>query len=277
MTMNQNPERPIRVVMFGGPYLESSALRFAVMLAEHPDIELLAGLCQGKGAGMRHRLANLWHRRGALALPVLMLEAGGALLRLARQPRDAISLRRRASRALARFVTVPDVHAPEVLQRVRELEPDLGLIYGAPVLKPALFEIPALGTLGIHHGKVPEYRGKKTTFWAMYYGERTAGVTIQRVSAGIDTGDVVQAGEVEIGSKSYARVEREIEELGLALYLRAVLDMKEGRATFRPQHQPTPKVRSYRQPSARDIGRFWLRRLLGQPPSGQAPVRSRSG
>ena len=200
-----------------------------------------------------------------------MVEGGRALLRFARHPRAAISLRRRASRTLRKFVTVPDVHAPAVLQRVRALEPDLGLIYGAPILKPSLFGVPALGTLGIHHGKVPEYRGKKTTFWAMYHGERSAGVTIQRVSAGIDTGDVVEAGEVEIGCKSYGRVERELEDLGLALYLKAVLEMRQGRATFRPQGSAAEKGRSYRQPSARDIARFWLRRLLGQRPGARLP------
>jgi len=257
-------DRPIRVVLFCGPYLEPGAVRFAVMVNEHPDVDLVAGLCQGEGEGVRHRLANLWRRRGLLALPVLMLELASSLLRIARNPRGAISFRRRAARALARFSTVPDIHAPEVLQRVRDLVPDLGLVYGAPILKPVLFEIPALGTLGIHHGKVPEYRGKKTTFWAMYHGERTAGVTIQRLSAGIDTGDVVRAGEVEIGRKSYGKLEREIEDLGLDLYLQAVLELRQGVATFRPQDPAAARGRNYRQPSAADLVRFWTRRLLGQ-------------
>ena len=73
------------------------------------------------------------------------------------------------------------------------------IFYGGPILKPALFEIPTLGTLGIHHGKLPAYRGKKTTFWAMFNDEPSAGVTIQSVNAGLDTGRGVRAGEGRVG------------------------------------------------------------------------------
>ena len=75
-------------------------------------------------------------------------------------------------------------------------------VCGAPILKPELFEIPAFGTLGIHHGRLPEYRGKKTTFWAIYNGDSTAGVTIQRINAGLDTGEIVCTGEVPTAGKT---------------------------------------------------------------------------
>ena len=264
-------ERPIRVVFFGGPYLQPSAVRFAAMLDEHPEIDLVLGLCQGEGAGTKHRLRNLWRRRGLAAVPVLALEITAALWRLARHPRDAFGLRRRAAATLRKFATVPDLHAPQVLERVRAAAPDLGVIYGAPILKLELFGIPALGTLGVHHGRAPRYRGKKTTFWEMYNGERTAGVTIQRVNAGIDTGDTVRTGEVEIGRKSYSRVWREVEDLGCELYLAAVLDLKRGQATFVRQDPDVPHGPLYRQPSPRDILRFWLHRWTGRSPRVAAP------
>jgi folate-dependent phosphoribosylglycinamide formyltransferase PurN len=269
--MNGALDRPIRVVFFGGPYLQPSAVRFAAMLDEHPEIDLVLGLCQGEGAGMKHRLRNLWRRRGLAAVPVLALETIGELWQFARHPRAACALRRRATGALRKFATVPDLHAPQVLQRVRAAAPDLGVIYGAPILKPGLFDIPALGTLGVHHGRAPQYRGKKTTFWEMYNGERTAGVTIQRVNPGIDTGDTVRAGEVEIGRKSYSRVWREVEDLGCELYLAAVLDLQRGQATFVPQDPGAPRGPLYKQPSPRDILRFWLRRWTGRPAHVASP------
>ena len=113
-----------------------------------------------------------------------------------RAPRATLAARRDARPALARFETVRDVHAPAVIERLRALAPDLGVIYGGPLLKPELFEIPRLGTLGIHHGRAPKYRGKKTTFWEVFNGEPTAGVTIQRLNRGIDTGDIVRIVEV---------------------------------------------------------------------------------
>jgi folate-dependent phosphoribosylglycinamide formyltransferase PurN len=261
---NEALDRPIRIVYFAGPYLEPSAVRFVTMLDEHPDIELVLGLCQGEGSGFRHRLRNLWRRRGLMALPVAALELAGVIGRFVRRPRQTLDLHRRSARAVSRFMTVTDLHEPEVLERVREAAPDLGVIYGAPVLRPALFDIPRFGTLGIHHGCAPQYRGRKTTFWEMYNGERTAGITIQRVNAGIDTGEIVRRGAVDIGRKGYRRVWGEVEDLGRRLYIEAILDVRSGSARFMPQDTTAPRGPLYRQPGARDILRFWSRRLTGR-------------
>jgi hypothetical protein len=263
-------DRPIRIVYFAGPYLEPSAVRFVTMLDEHPDVEFVLGLCQGAGAGLGHRVRNLWRRRGLVAIPVLGLEFIAGAWQFLRHPRETLELRRRSARALSRFVTVPDVHAPEVLERVRAATPDLGVIYGAPILKPELFGIPSFGTLGIHHGNAPKYRGKKTTFWEMYNGERTAGITIQRVNPGIDTGEIVRRGAVEIGRKGYGRVWREVEDVGRRVYLQAILDVRRGTAQFVPQDAAAPRTLLYRQPGPRDILRFWSSRLMHRPAPGAA-------
>jgi methionyl-tRNA formyltransferase len=252
-------ERPIRVVLFGGRHLEPCALRFSVLLARHPDIELAAVFCEAEGSGWRFRLADLWQRRGVLAPAVLARELAPAAARWLIAPRATRAFRRQARALAGRIATVPDLHAPEVLERVRALEPDLGLIYGAPLLRPELFGIPTHGTLGIHHGRVPAYRGKKTTFWEIYNGEPVAGVTIQRVEAGIDTGQVVRSGEVPIGAKGYGQVERETQALGLELFIEAVLDVRRGSARYTPQPPAPAGTRHYRQPSPGDFLRLWLR------------------
>jgi hypothetical protein len=252
--------RPIRVVYFAGPYLEPAAMRFVAMLEAHPEVDLVLGLCQGEGAGYGHRLRNLWRRRGLLAMPVLAIDLLEALSEFIRAPRESLARRRLAGPALARFETVPDVHAPQVLERLQSLAPDLGVIYGGPILKPELFEIPALGTLGIHHGRVPKYRGKKTTFWEVYNGERVAGITIQRLGRGLDTGDIVRTAEVEIGRKGYNRVWREAQQHGCEAFLAAVLDVKRGQATFTPQEPSAPQGPLYKQPTPREILMLWWRR-----------------
>jgi methionyl-tRNA formyltransferase len=170
-----------------------------------------------------------------------------------------MALWRSRARIAERIHAVPDLHAEPVLDRVRALDADLGLIYGSPILKPRLFQIPRLGTLGIHHGKMPQYRGKKTTFWAMYNGEETAGVTIQLVNAGIDTGQIIQRGEVRIGRKSIAEVRHELEELGFTLYVQAILDLKRGVARLVPESGPKGKL--YKDPRLGDFVRFWWRQL----------------
>ena len=249
----------VRVFLFGGPYMEHGAKRFLVLLAEHPEMELVGGFSETPGRGWHHRLGNLWGRRGLLALPVLLQEGFGWLRRFLHSPVDVVRFERRLKRAMRKVQTVPDIHAPEVLAQVRLLAPDIGAIYGAPVLKPDLFEIPRLGTLGIHHGRVPDYRGKKTTFWEIFNGERVAGVTIQRVNKGIDTGEIVRRGEVEIRNRGYSAVQRDVEALGLSLFEEAILDLYHGRATFTLQGPRPAGTRLYQQPGPMDLLRLWFR------------------
>jgi folate-dependent phosphoribosylglycinamide formyltransferase PurN len=254
-------DRRIRIVLFGGAYLDPPALRFALTLEAHPAIELVGVLCQAPAAGWRFRFRERWKRRGPLALGVLLREALVAAGRLLSAPRASLARRAQARRLAARMRNVPELHAPEVLELVRSWRPDLGAVYGAPILRPALFEIPPLGSFGIHHGRVPDYRGRKTTFWEIYNGERVAGVTIQRIDAGIDTGDVVKSGEVPIGSKGYGKVERETQDLGIRLFVEAILEAHAGRT--RPSPQPPVRGRHYGQPKASDFLRLWLR-VLGR-------------
>lgn len=260
--MSSSLARPIRAVYFAGPYLEPAARRFVAMLERHPDIELVLGLCEGEGAGFGHRFRNLWRRRGPLAFAVLGVEWFEAAVAFLRAPQETLAARRDARPALARFETVHDVHATEVIARLRALAPDLGVIYGGPILKPEVFEIPVLGTLGIHHGRAPQYRGKKTTFWEVFNGEPTAGVTIQRLNRGIDTGDILRIVEVPIGRKGYGRVWREAQQAGCEAFLAAILDVQQGTATFTPQDPTAPRGPLYRQPTPRDILALAWRRLV---------------
>ena len=257
--MSGGVDRPIRVALFGGPYLDAPATRFALALRADPRIELVGVLCQAPAAGRAQRWHDLWRRRRLLAIGVLMRNAVFAALRWVANPKLAREQQRLERQLEPLLCTVPDVHAPDVLEMVRAWRPDVGAIYGGPILRAALFSIPEFGTLGIHHGRVPEYRGRKTTFWEIYNGEQVAGVTIQRIDAGIDTGDVVKAGAVTIGRKGYGRIERETQDLGIRLFVEAILEARARPMSGTPQ--PAVKGRHYGQPTGADLLRLWLRIL----------------
>jgi folate-dependent phosphoribosylglycinamide formyltransferase PurN len=261
MPANQiEANRPIRVVMFGsGPELNPDAKEFLCRLEEHPEIEFLGAFCQAQSRSLRAVLIDLWKRRRWLAFPLFAISVINKAVLLLLHPREEIALQRSLEKISDRVHFVTDIHAQNVLEQVRALSPDLGLIYGSPILKPELFEIPGLGTLGIHHGKVPEYRGNKTTFWAMYNGERVAGVTIQKVNRGLDTGSVVKAGEVNAYGRAYQAVVHELETLGLDLYIQAILEVKHGTAEYRPQAGVKGKL--YRNPQPGDFVKFWGKQI----------------
>lgn len=253
-------DRPIRVVMFGsGPELNRDVKQFLGVLGEHPEIEFLGAFCQAQSQSSAAVFIDLWKRRRWLAFPLFAISIINRAMRFLLRPREEFILQRNLEKVSDRIHFVPNIHAQNVLEQVCALEPDLGLIYGSPILKPELFEIPRLGTLGIHHGKVPEYRGNKTTFWAMYNGERVAGVTIQKVNRGLDTGSVVKTGEVDAYGRSYLAVVHELETLGLDLYLQAILEVKHGTAEYKPQSGRKGKL--YRNPKPGDFLKFWGRQI----------------
>jgi len=252
---------PIRVVVFGGgPGLERGMKLFLFRLATHPEIELVGCFCQSVGESIRSIVKDLWQRRGLLAFPVLILKFWRMMNRFILRPGFEIELNRLLAGISHQIHFVHDIHAMPVIQQIRLLEPELGLIYGSPILRPELFQIPRLGTLGIHHGKLPDYRGKKTTFWAMFDGAETAGVTIQRINKGLDTGDIVKQAEIPIRGRSFQAVWLDIEELGLDLYIQAILEVKNGIASY--QRPAGKKGKLYRDPTVSDLLKFWWRRHI---------------
>jgi methionyl-tRNA formyltransferase len=77
------------------------------------------------------------------------------------------------------------------------------------ILPPTLIAIPPRGTVNVHGGLLPEYRGPHILQWAMVNGERTTGVTIHYVDEGIDTGPVIAIETVPIGPDDDAVVVKE--------------------------------------------------------------------
>jgi folate-dependent phosphoribosylglycinamide formyltransferase PurN len=255
---SNNLGKPIRVVVFsGGPILEWGVKLFLLRLEGHPEIELLACICQSSDQSFLAVIRDLWKRRGFLGIPLMIIHVVGVISGYIK--RDIRQANRNIAGIADQIHFVTDIHAESVLQLVRGLKPDLGLIYGSPILRPTLFEIPERGTLGIHHGTAPKYRGKKTTFWEVFAGEPTAGVIIQKVNAGLDTGEIVKQGSVPIGKRSLGAVWKELHTLGLDLYVEAILDVKNCTAKYQPQQGPKGKL--YRDPKLTDIISLWVRIL----------------
>ena len=85
----------------------------------------------------------------------------------------------------------PDLHAPECLARLRDLQPDLGIVFACYRLRRSLFSIPRLGTLNLHLGKAPEFRGSSPGFYELLAGVPEIGVTVHRVDDGLDSGPIL--------------------------------------------------------------------------------------
>lgn len=85
------------------------------------------------------------------------------------------------------------------IEYLRNLKPDLIVVvaYGK-ILPEAILEIPRLGCLNLHASLLPQLRGAAPINWAIALGMRETGVTIIKMDAGMDTGDILYQESVEI-------------------------------------------------------------------------------
>jgi peptidoglycan/xylan/chitin deacetylase (PgdA/CDA1 family)/folate-dependent phosphoribosylglycinamide formyltransferase PurN len=139
------------------------------------------------------------------------------------------------NRAVEEFQT-PVIHATQVLEVVRGFNADLGISLGAPVLRRQLFGLPRLGTINLHLGKVPDFRGAPVGFWELERGATVIGATVHWIDDGLDTGPVLEEGEAPIYTRDTLRdVQSRAGELGSRL-LRSTLErLARDKAALREQ------------------------------------------
>ncbi|MFC3960249.1 formyltransferase family protein [Halovivax cerinus] len=84
---------------------------------------------------------------------------------------------------------------------------------GFGILKGDVLTTPPHGVLSYHHGDVREYRGRPPGVWEFANGERTAGVTLQRLTETLDGGEIVVEKRVDIDDlATWQAVERRLFE-----------------------------------------------------------------
>jgi methionyl-tRNA formyltransferase len=184
---------------------------------------------------------------GTFAEPTLeaLLHSGHEVVGLVTQPEHAGgSVRGSTRRAepgmklLAERHQVPvlqpeSVNTPEGVAGVQGLRPDLLVVaaYGQ-ILSREVLAIPSHGGINVHASLLPKYRGAAPIAWAIYNGETWTGVTIIKMSAGLDAGDMLAQEATEIGAEETAgEVEARLAPLGAKLALQVIEQIAAGTAT----------------------------------------------
>lgn len=84
------------------------------------------------------------------------------------------------------------VRAPEFIESVREMNPDVVVVVAfGRILPKALLEIPRYGCINVHASLLPRYRGAAPLNWCVINGEIETGVTTMLMDVGLDTGDML--------------------------------------------------------------------------------------
>lgn len=105
-----------------------------------------------------------------------------------------------------------------------DLDAAIVAAYGL-ILPQAVLDAPKFGCLNVHGSLLPRWRGAAPVQRAILAGDRTTGVMVMQMEAGLDTGPVRATTEIEIGSKTTGELTAELAELGAELMVIVLQDM----------------------------------------------------
>ncbi len=123
------------------------------------------------------------------------------------------------------------------LEDLRGLVPDLVAVaaYGQ-ILPKAILDLPRFGCLNVHTSLLPKYRGAAPIQWALLNDEAETGVTIMKMDAGLDTGDILAQQRTAIADTDDApSLHDRLAKLGAELLVRTIPGYIAGKIHPRPQ------------------------------------------
>ncbi len=146
-----------------------------------------------------------------------------------RQTGKGMSHIARGSQRVA-IIQPESINTSEGVAQLREMLPDLLVVaaYGQ-ILSREVLTIPTLGTINVHASLLPKYRGAAPVAYAILNGEKQTGVTIIKVTPGLDSGDIIlQESRAIHADDTTGSLEARLAGLGARLAVAAVSQYKAG-------------------------------------------------
>jgi methionyl-tRNA formyltransferase len=156
----------------------------------------------------------------------------------------------------------PSLKTPSEQDALARLAPDLMVVVGyGQILPQAVLDIPVLGCINVHASLLPRWRGAAPIAAAILAGDTETGVTLMRMTVGLDTGPILHQIRCPITDGSTAGdLHGRLADLGkqaLAATLPAVLagqlderPQEEALATYAPKIERAQARLDWRRPAA---------------------------
>jgi methionyl-tRNA formyltransferase len=109
-----------------------------------------------------------------------------------RHPNPDIRLKQLADEIGVPFLEFSDVNDSESLEVLSGYGCDIfvSIAYNQ-IFRKHVIDLPPMGIINCHAGKLPFYRGRNILNWALINDETEFGITVHYVDEGIDTGDII--------------------------------------------------------------------------------------
>jgi len=161
----------------------------------------------------------------------------GRDLKLTPSPVKSLALRHQLS------VLQPEkAREPGFIEQLAAWQPELIAVAAfGQILPPKILELPRHGCLNVHTSLLPLYRGAAPIQWAILNGDAETGVTIMKMDAGLDTGDILTTARTPIDAADNSQTLHDrLARMGGELLVQTIPDYVAGKIV--PQPQPADGV-----------------------------------
>jgi methionyl-tRNA formyltransferase len=140
----------------------------------------------------------------------------------------------------------------ESINTVRFTNDEIVLGFGTSYVSPRTLSAAPNGILNLHTGVLPQYRGVKSEFWALYNRDPAGlGWTVHYMTPRLDAGDIVLCGTVARQNESAGAMRGHVVQAAAAALLPFLAAVRRGEP-INPRPQDESVSRYYSTPTWRD-------------------------
>ena len=123
-------------------------------------------------------------------------------------------------------IEVEETDDESFYNQLKAVDADLFVVVAFRILPPKILSLPSLGSINLHASLLPKYRGAAPIHWAIMNGEKKTGCTIFMLKEAVDTGNIINQRETEIGpNETTGDLYKRLKKMGSELLVESVDDI----------------------------------------------------
>lgn len=137
------------------------------------------------------------------------------------------------------LLKINNINDAEVIEALKWHEIDWLFIIGwSQIAKKEVLETPIKGCIGMHPTLLPVGRGRAAIPWAIIKGLNQTGVTMFKLDEGVDTGDIIGQGVIELDKNSTAtELYKKVDDMHVTLISKYWNDIVNNSITLTKQNE----------------------------------------
>lgn len=132
------------------------------------------------------------------------------------------------------YIETDTLYSQEVYDWIKNRNPDILFLRGFGIIKRPILNMAPYGVLSYHHADITKYRGGPPLFWELYHNEKDAGITLQILDEGLDTGTIVLQRFVPIKRESWSSLKKKVYQESEAMAAEALVLLKKSAPRINP-------------------------------------------